>query len=223
MTVGGDILPNVVILDMSTPSVQYLCKKDKRLSKVISMVGPISYVPHEEDAYSFLVHEIIEQMLSVKAGAKIYGRLEELCDGAITPDTVSSLSDEQLKSIGTSSAKVSYIRNLTNAVNFGELVFEDLATMSDELVIKKLTKIRGIGKWSAKMYLIFALDRQDILPTEDTAFLQSYEWLYNAKDRSEESVKIKCRKWKPYSSIAARYLYRALDMGLTKKEFHLYK
>jgi DNA-3-methyladenine glycosylase II len=76
MTVGGDILPNVVILDMSTPSVQYLCKKDKRLSKVVSMVGPISYVPHEEDAYSFLVHEIIEQMLSVKAGAKIYGRLE---------------------------------------------------------------------------------------------------------------------------------------------------
>ena len=67
------------------------------------------------------------------------------------------------------------------------------------------------------------LDRQDILPTEDVAFLQAYEWMYNTKDRSRVSVEKKCKKWKPYSSIAARYLYRALDMGLTKNEFHLYK
>jgi len=118
---------------------------------------------------------------------------------------------------------VGYIRSLTNAVEAGEIVFEDLATVSDELVINKLTKIRGIGKWSAKMYLIFALDRQDILPTEDVAFLQSYEWLYNTKDRSEEAVKKKCKKWSPYSSIATRYLYRALDMGLTKDKFCINK
>ena len=73
------------------------------------------------------------------------------------------------------------------------------------------------------MYLIFVLDRQDILPYEDAAFIQSYEWMYKTKDKSMESITRKCKKWKPYSSIAARYLYRALDMGLTKKVFHLHK
>lgn len=216
-------MSDVVVLDSTSQPIQYLCQKDKRLAKVIAAVGPISYTPHTEDVYSFLVHEIIEQMLSVKAGAKIYGRLEDLCDGIITPEKVNALTDEQIKSIGTSSSKVSYIRSLTIAVETGELVFEDLAGMSDEMVIKKLTAIRGIGKWSAKMYLIFALNRQDILPTEDVAFLQSYEWLYKTKDRSEEAVKKKCKKWSPYSSIAARYLYRALDMGMTKDKFYLYK
>ena len=116
-----------------------------------------------------------------------------------------------------------YIRSLTNAVEAGRLIFDDLTDMTDEQVINKLTTIRGIGKWSAKMYLIFALNRQDILPTEDVAFLQSYEWLYKTRDRSEEAVKKKCRKWKPYSSIAAQYLYKALDMGLTKEEFNMHE
>ena len=73
------------------------------------------------------------------------------------------------------------------------------------------------------MYLIFVLDRQDILPTNDAAFLQAYQWLYKTTDIRENEIKKKCKKWKPYSSIASRYLYRALDSGLTKQEFHLYK
>lgn len=73
------------------------------------------------------------------------------------------------------------------------------------------------------MYLIFVLDRQDILPYEDVTFLQSYEWMYKTKDRSKESIAKRCKKWNPYSSIASRYLYHALDLGLTKEEFHLYK
>ena len=97
-------MPNVVTIDMSTPSVQYLCKKDKRLAKVISMVGSISYVPHEEDAYAFLVHEIFEQMLSVKAGQKIYSRLEELCGEEISSVRIAALIDEQIRSTGTSNA-----------------------------------------------------------------------------------------------------------------------
>ena len=99
-------MPNVVTLDMDHPAVQYLCKKDKRLAKVIEMVGPIQYTPHDEDAYSFLVHEIIEQMLSVKAGQKIFERLEELCSGNVSPEQIRNLSDEQIRSTGTSNAKV---------------------------------------------------------------------------------------------------------------------
>ena len=88
-------MPNVVTLDMNTPSVKYLCKKDKSLAKVISMVGPISYVPHEENTYSFLIHEIIEQMLYVKAGQKIHGRLEDLCNGKVMPKRITALSDDE--------------------------------------------------------------------------------------------------------------------------------
>ena len=116
-----------------------------------------------------------------------------------------------------------YIRGLTNAVESGDLDFKKLETMNDDEVINELTSLHGIGTWTAKMYLIFALNRQDVLPYEDVAFLQGYEWLYKTKDRSKAAVEKKCKKWKPYSSIAARYLYRALDSGLTKNEFHLYK
>lgn len=75
----------------------------------------------------------------------------------------------------------------------------------------------------SKNVFAFVLDRQDILPIEDGAFLQSYKWLYKTDDISRTSIEKKCKKWKPYSSIATRYLYRALDIGMTKREFHLYK
>lgn len=215
-------MQDLITLDMNTSSVQYLCKKDKRLAKVIYMVGTITYTPYT-DSYPFLVHEIIEQMLSIKAGQKIYARLEKLCKGNITPDIVAKLSDEEIRSIGTSRSKVSYIRNITNAIVSRELDLGNLTQQTDVEVTASLTKIRGIGNWTAKMYLIFVLNRSDILPWEDGAFLQSYRWMYKTDDCSRKSVEQKCRKWKPYSSIAARFLYRTLDAGLTKSEFHLFK
>lgn len=78
----------IVTLNQDSTSVQYLCKKDKRLAKVISRIGLITYEPHTDNPFPFLIHEIIEQMLSVKAGAKIYGQLEKLCDDQITPDAI---------------------------------------------------------------------------------------------------------------------------------------
>lgn len=214
---------STIVLDETSPAIQHLCKKDKRLAKVIKMVGPITYEVESKDPYAFLVHEIIEQMLSVKAGAKIYGRLKDLCNGEVLPEKIAQLTNEQIKSIGTSSSKVSFIRSLTDKVISGELNLETFEHLNDDEVYKKLVSIRGIGSWAAKMYLIFVLDRQDVLPYEDVAFLQSYEWMYKTKDKSKESIIKKCKKWSPYSSIAARYLYRALDTALTKEEFHLYK
>ena len=163
-------MPNIVILNNESESIQYLCKKDKRLAKVISMVGDISYQPHDEDPYSFIVHEIIEQMLSIKAGAKIYGRLEEMCGGKVTPETINVLSEEEIRTTGTSSSKARYIKGITDEVLAGRLVFEVIAKMSDEQAYKKLLALKGIGSWTVKMYLIFVLDRQDILPIEDVAF-----------------------------------------------------
>ena len=89
-------MSEITILNREHPAVQYLCDKDKRLAKVISMVGEITYQSHE-DGYAFLIHEIIEQMLSIKAGAKIYARLQELCGGEITAQAVAGLSYEEIK------------------------------------------------------------------------------------------------------------------------------
>lgn len=215
-------MQDLITLDMNTPSVQYLCRKDKRLARVISMVGTITYSPYT-DGYPFLVHEIIEQMLSIKVSQKIYARLEKLCDDEVSPGKIAMLSDEEIGSIGTSRPKVSYIRNLTNSIIKGHLNLDDLAHKSDVEVMATLTKIRGIGSWTAKMYLIFVLNRPNVLPFEDGAFLQVYRWMYKTDNTNRKSVEQKCKKWKPYSAIAARFLYRALDAGFTKSEFHLFK
>lgn len=98
-----------------------------------------------------------------------------------------------------------------------------MQNFDDLEVIKRLTSIKGIGTWTAKMYLIFVLNRQDILPYEDGAFMQVFRWLYKTENCSKQDVIKKSQKWKPYSSIAARFMYRALDMELTKSEFHLFK
>lgn len=213
----------IITLNENTKSVQHLCSRDKRLAKVIKMVGEIRYTPHEEDPYSFLVHEIIEQMLSIKAGQKIYSRLEDLCRGDVSPNAISNLTDDELRSTGTSNAKVQCIQELTEAVISDRLCFDDLSSSSDASVIKSLTQLRGIGNWTAKMYLIFVLNRPDVLPYEDSAFLQSYRWLYKTDDFNPRSIEKRCKKWKPYSAIAARFLYKALDKGFTKETFHLYK
>ncbi len=212
----------MIVVTKESPSVIYLCSKDKRLAKAISMVGDLKYKPHD-DSYAFLVHEIIEQMLSIKAGKKIYSRLIELCDGVLTPERVALLSIEDIKSIGTSSPKAKYIKGVTDAVISGKLDFESIKSMPDNEVKKALTSIKGIGDWTAQMYLIFVLDRPDVLPTSDAAFLQVYRWLYKTDDCSKKSVETKCKKWRPYSSVAVRYFYQLLDAGYTKEEFHLFK
>ena len=125
---------------------------------------------------------------------------------------------EELRQTGMSQAKAQYIKILTEAILNDQLILQELESKTDQDVIQELTALRGIGNWTAKMYLIFVLDRPDVLPYEDGAFLQAYRWLYNTEDCKPESIKKKCKKWSPYSSTAARYLYRALDSGMTKSK-----
>ena len=198
--------------------IQHLKKADVRLSKVIDKIGNLDYSAYNNhpDSFLFLVREIVGQMISSSVKKVIWGRFVVLCDNAITPSTVSKLRLEQLRSIGLSQSKSSYILNLAQLVSNNEIDFEKLETLPDDEVMKVLTSIKGIGNWTAKMYLLFFLQREDILPYEDGAFLQAYKWLYNTKVIKPESIARRCKKWKPYTSIGARYMYRALDTGLTK-------
>jgi DNA-3-methyladenine glycosylase II len=215
-------MAEVQILNTQHPAVQYLCKKDKRLAKLIDMVGDIEYRT-QPDCFARLVRSIINQMLSNKAAHVIGGRVAALCGGSITPENLLKLDREQLRGAGLSYTKADNILGIAKAATDGSLDFTNFPNMTDEEVMKELTRLRGIGTWSAKMYLIFTLNRMDVLPYEDAAFLQTYAWLYKTKDLQPASIIKRCKKWKPYSSIAARYFYYALDMGLTKKEFHLFK
>ena len=216
-------MEKLVTLNVDSPSIQHLQKKCKRMAKIIETIGPITYTLCENDAYAHLVYNIIGQMLSNKVADIISERMLFLCNGEITPQAIEVLTAEQIKGIGISRAKTEYILDMTNRVLSGDLDLSKLPQMSDQEIINKLTSIKGIGTWTAKMYLIFVLDRQNILPYEDGAFLQAYKWMFKTDDLSPTAIKRKCKKWEPYSSIAARYLYRALDDGLTKREFHLHK
>ena len=211
-----------VIYMSELDGIKYLKQKDRRLAKVIEMVGDYSYVPYE-DGYSFVVNQIIGQMLSAKVAKKISERLNKLCDNDITPNKVLILSDDAMRETGMSMQKVRYIKSLSKTLLDGNFNFAELKHLTDEDTIKKLTKLNGVGVWTAKMYLIFVLDRYNVLPYEDMAFLQAYSWLYKTKDFKKSSIAKKCKKWEPYSSLAARYLYKALDGGYTKNEFHLFK
>ncbi|NLT46231.1 MAG: DNA-3-methyladenine glycosylase 2 family protein [Thermotogaceae bacterium] len=203
------------ILTSDSPSIQHLCKADKRLAKTIGLVGQIRYRSHS-DRFAFIVHEIIEQMLSAKAGNRIYARLRELCSGRISPASILKHSEDEIKGIGTARSKARAILGVAEAIREKKLDLKAFDTQSDEEVIRNLTMLRGIGPWSAKMFLIFCLDRPDVVPFEDVAFLQGLSWTYGREIRTRDEVLKVCRKWHPYASIGARYMYYALDMGLTK-------
>jgi len=211
-----------ILLNYDSPAIVYLSNKDKHLAKVIQTVGPLNY-QIQTDSYAFLISQIAEQMLSKKVATILTRRIVNLCHGQITIENIANLNDQEILGTGLSHSKVSYIRNLTNAIVTGKIDFSSYYKMDDEAIIRNLTTVKGIGNWSAKMYLIFSMDRPDVLPFEDLAFLEGYNWVYKPADNSAKTIQKKCQKWHPYASIAARYLYKSLDLGLTKNTFHLFK
>lgn len=209
-----------VYLDSSSPAIQRLCAKDKRLAKAISMIGAIDYDVYE-DEYEFLIWQIVGQMISGKATEKIGNRLTQWCDGAITREAIDALTDDDLRRVGLSRPKISYIRSLNDSIENGELDFDELRRLDDDSVMKKLRSFRGIGAWTATMYMIFVLDRQNVISMYDRCFLEAYKWLYDTDDVSAASIRKRAAKWSPYASIVARYFYFFLDRGLTKTKFKL--
>lgn len=197
--------------------IEHLRNVDERLAKVIDHIGYLDFESnYQYDSFRFLVSEIVGQMISAKVRKIIFNRLLELCDNNLNPHNVSNLSIQDLRKIGLSQSKSKYILNLANLVKNEQIDFAHLNSLNDEDVISELKKIDGVGNWTSKMYLLFFLKREDILPYEDGAFIQSFKWLYNTKSTKRDNIVRKCKKWKPYSSLGARYLYQALDRGLTK-------
>lgn len=204
-----------MIRKVDCPEIVYLKNNDPILSIIIDKIGDLDYELYN-DPYRFLVFTIIGQMLSNEVGNKLYMKLENKCNGVITVYSISRLNDDELTAIGISKRKANAIRSLTNLIIKNNHYFDELENKTNEEVINSICSVHGIGSWTAKMFLIFVLDRLDVLPYEDGAFISAYSKIYKFEDKTRDKRKIrkKCKIWGSYSSIAARYLYRYYDSEL---------
>lgn len=196
--------------------ISVLKKRDKKLAWLIERIGNISHTDTKDD-FLFFVEQIVGQMLSMKVANVMIARLTNACQGNIKVDTIRCLSVDEFRRLGISTRKAECILQIASMVQKGSLDFEKLKDLSDAEIIKSLTAIKGIGSWTAKMYL-YKINRPDVLPYEDTTFLSAYKWLYHTRNVKSEAIKHRCRKWSPYSSIAAMYLYTAFDRKLIATE-----
>lgn len=202
-----------IVYDHTSPELRHLSAADPRLAALIRRVGPLHCDP-VSDPFDFVAGAIVGQMLSARVADVITARLTALCGNCVSPQAVLALDDGALTGIGLSRAKAASIRALAETVMQDPGFFDRLDALPDEAVTKELTRLRGIGSWTAKMVLLFALNRPDVLPFEDGALQQVFRWLYETNDASRPAIEEKASAWKPYSSLAARYLYLALDNGL---------
>ena len=167
-------------------------------------------------AFENIAHSIIEQMLSMKAGHTIERRLREACGGNLSPEAVASLSTQTIRSCGVSMRKAECLVGLAEYACAHDLEAFSMAEEND--IRASLTALPGIGKWTCDMFLLFYLGFPDILPIEDGALRQAFQWLYGAPITNPDVRQVVCSLWSPYSSTAVRYLYRALNEGVVKNK-----
>jgi DNA-3-methyladenine glycosylase II len=189
----------------------HLKNSDEVLASIITRVGPCR-ITYREPTFEALARSIVFQQLSTKAARTIYGRLEEAAGGKITPETVRNLSLDEMRRAGLSKQKVGYIRDLAEHALSGALDFERLQKMTDEEIIETLTDIKGIGVWTAHMFLIFALRRNNVLPVGDLGVRTAIQRAYKKRKLPlPKDIQKIARNWHPYCSIAAWYLWRSLE------------
>jgi len=192
-------------------AVNHLKKSDAVLASVITRVGACK-VTYREPTFEALARSIVFQQLSTKAARTIYGRFEEAAGGKVTPEAIQNLSVSEMRRCGLSKQKIGYIRDLAEHALSGKVDFEKLPSMSDEEVIIALTDIKGVGVWTAHMFLIFALRRPNVLPVGDLGVRTAIQRLYGKrKPPTPEQMEKIAESWHPYCSYAAWYLWRSLE------------
>jgi DNA-3-methyladenine glycosylase II len=186
-------------------------RHDPVMAGVISRVGPFTLKP-KRNRFGMLVRSIVFQQISMGAARSIHARLEKLA-GRIEPPRIAALSIDELRSIGLSRQKAAYISDLAHKVNEGTVRLARLGRMDDEAVIAELTKIHGIGRWTAQMFLIFSLGRPDVFPLDDLGVRGAIQRLYgfNELPTKAECLEIGTR-WRPFATVGTWYCWRFLDL-----------
>ena len=164
------------------------------------------------DPFPALVRTITAQQISTKAASTIYGRLIATMPDGVTPDTLLTLTDDQFRRAGLSRQKIGYLRDLAAKVMSGELPVGSLHELDDEAVIEAIVKVKGLGRWSAEMFLMFRLRRPDVLPVGDLGIVTAIQRLYKLRKKPTAVRMMRIGEaWRPYRTVACWYLWRSLE------------
>ncbi|WP_106497840.1 DNA-3-methyladenine glycosylase family protein [Lentibacillus sp. Marseille-P4043] len=197
-------------------TVVELCQKDPFMHQLVTIVGDIE-VMLRPDYFQSLVRSMIGQQISVAAASAIYNRLQTLMGNKITAKAIKELDDDSLRSVGLSARKVVYLRDLAEKTSSLEVNLNLLPELDNTQVIKQLTSIKGIGKWTAEMFLIFSLTRMNVLALDDIGIQRGAKWLYQV-DKSERRkiLQKKANLWDPHFTIASFYLWEVVHLEFDK-------
>ena len=205
------------VLEVSDEALAHLSRADDVLAALIEEHGPIDLdarrATRPADAYGALLRSIVGQQLSTKAARSIYMRVTELFDGSTpTPEQLLAADPEALRAAGLSRAKVAYIRSLAEHVLDGSLHLGGLDDMTDDEVIAELTAVKGLGVWTAHMFLMFHLRRPDVLAVGDLGIRRAVENLYGLEGLPDAETLVRLgERWAPYRTLACLYLWQSLD------------
>lgn len=187
--------------------VQQLMRKDAILASLIEDIGDIER-NLRPDPLKSIVRSIVGQQISVKAAVAIFDKLTQKIDDDWSVDTISKLTEEDMVEIGLSKPKQKYLFNLIEHINDNELEFSQFDKISNEAIIKQLTAVKGIGKWTAEVFLIFTIQREDVVPIDDVGLQRAAKHLYKVPDDNGKELLKKCQStWGNQSTIGCLYLW----------------
>ncbi|KAF0207122.1 MAG: DNA-3-methyladenine glycosylase 2 family protein [Actinomycetota bacterium] len=200
-----------ITLTPDSPEVLHLSAVDPVLGEIISRVGPIDQ-QLESDAFGSLASAIVSQQLSDAAARTILGRVVGVLD-SVAPAAVLAADTETLRGAGLSRSKVAFLQDLAVRVDDGRLDLTALAALTDDEIVDALVSVKGIGRWTAEMFLIFSLGRPDVLAVDDSALRATVAWLYGLDDANDrEPIARIGEAWRPYRTAASLYLWRGLAL-----------
>lgn len=195
-------------------ALSHFKKVDSKLHSEILRVSPLKFSKRKRSRFETLVESIISQQLSVKASDTIFKRFVALFPLGRFPtaEQILEIEDARLRQAGLSFQKISYLKDLSAKVLSKELKLRNLHRLSDEKVIVELVKVKGIGRWTAEMFLMFNLEREDVFSFGDLGLQNAIKKIYRLKSKPTQKQMEKIVKlWAPYKTIASRYLWKSLD------------
>jgi DNA-3-methyladenine glycosylase II len=192
-------------------AIQHLKRRDPVLSEIIDRVGDYGIEFRDPD-FETLVKSIVYQQLSGRVANVIFGRVVKAAGGKLTPANILKLRPARMRALGLSGQKTAYIRDLARHTRDGRVDFTELLDLPDEAVIERLTEVKGIGVWTAHMFLIFALRRTDVLPLGDLGIRAAIRKAYGFAELPEPAeMETLAARWRPYCTVASWYLWRSLE------------
>jgi len=204
--------PNLAEKRVWSKGMRHLKKRDPTLAKIISRLGPYEF-RLDDDHYETLVGSIIFQQLAGAAARAILNRFKQIYDGKIPrPRQYLDTEEQYLRASGLSPQKIRYIRDLSERIEKGVLDLKQLSHLPSDEVVKELDEVKGIGRWTAEMFLIFVLGRTDVLPVDDLGLRKAAQKIYRLRKLpTEERLEKLSKDWHPYCSIATLYLWRSQE------------